>query len=257
MAEGAFRAAVAYENLADLPSTFVRATSSAPFLPVQMLRDPHIGRKWRGMSASESLFIDLGSPAPIDTVALVGCNVTGTTRLRGSLADSEAIAGTVIDTTNTGGDLRYRYQIMLLPEPVSVRYLRIDLDGAPDPIEAGRLVIGQRHSFRVNFGYGWDFRWVDPSKKVKSAGGSLHVEKKRPYRVLNLPFEFIDPETRWGFVEDLDARVGASADVLLLSHPLEPNFGQRAIWGFLPETTPNVESFFQNFSKTYTIEERL
>ncbi len=257
MAEGAFRAAVAYENLADLPTTFVRASSSAPFLPVQMLRDPHIGRKWRGMSASESLFVDLGAPQLVDTAALIGCNVTGSVRWRGALTDSEVQTGTVFDVASAGGDLRYGYQLPLLPEPVLARYLRFDLDGAPDPIEAGRLFIGRRHAFRINFGYGWDFRWVDPSRKTKSAGGSLHVDKKRPYRILNLPFEFIDPDARWGFVEDLDARIGSSSDILMLSHPLQPNFGQRAIWGFLPDTTPNVESFFQNFSKTYTIEERI
>jgi len=179
-------------------------------------------------------------------------------RARGSLIDSEAGSGVAFDVAQTGGDLRYRYQIALLPEPVDARFLRFDLDsGGADPVEAGRLYVGVRHQFRINFSYGWEPVWVDPSRKTKSDGGATHVLKKRRYRTWSLPFEHIEEAERWGFVEDLDARVGASGDVLMLSHPLEPNFGQRAIWGLIPEPSPTPESFFGNFTKTYQIEERL
>lgn len=257
MADGDFRAAVLYENLADLPTTAVRASSAAPFLPPQLLRDPHIGRKWRGLGNYETLFVDLGEPAEIDTVALVGCNVIGTMRVRGSATVPDAEAGLAFDHESASGDLRYGYQIALLPELRACRYLRIDLQTSQAPVQAGRLVIGRRHQFSVNFGYGWQMQPVDPSRKVKAAGGSTHIDRKRRYRVLNVTFDHISEAQRWGFVEDLDMRVGGSTDVLMLSHPLEVNHGQRAIWGLMPEPTPTAESFFQNFSKTYTIEERL
>lgn len=252
-----FRAAVLYENLADLPTTFLRASSAAPFLPAQNLRDQHIGRKWRGLGAAESLFLDFINPIEIDTLALVGCNVTGSVRVRGSNVDSQTEGAPVFDLAVTGGDLRYGYQIVLMAAPVATRFVRIDLNAGAGTVEAGRLVVGLRHQFEVNFAYGWQMTHVDPSPRTKSAGGATHIERKRRFRVLDVNFEHISSAQRWGFVEDMDARVGGSTDVLMISHPDEPNFGQRAIWGLLPEVTPTAESYFNNFAKSYRIEERL
>lgn len=256
-----FRACVAFNNLVDRPSTLIRASSSAPFLPVQLLRDPHIGRRWRGLSGVETLVLDFGGPVPIDTVALVGCNMTlaGSMRLRGSNTASQADEDTLFDETFAGGcNPRYGYQIGLLPEPVSVRYLRIDLSQPGSvSIEAGRLFVGIRHQYEVNFAYGWQMTWVDPSPKIKSAGGSTFIDRKRRFRVLDLVFEHVPEYQRWSFVEDLDATVGASTDILMLSHPEEADLGQRTVWGLNVEVTPTAESYFKRFVKSYRIEERL
>lgn len=255
-----FRACIAYDNRADAAGTILRASSSAPFLPPSLLRDPHIARKWRGLGQAVSLFLDFQSPTPIDTVALVGCSMTqaGTMRLRGSNSDSEGGAA-VFDLTVTGGcDPVYGYQMALLPEPMSARYLRIDLlQPGADAIDAGRLFVGVREQFAINFGYGWSARWVDPSIKTKSAGGSTHVDPKRKYRVVDLTFEFLPEDQRWGFVEAIDATKGASADVLMIRDPTASNLGQATVWGFQADTSAIVQAVWQRFSKQYQIEERL
>ncbi|KTR07479.1 hypothetical protein NS365_04115 [Aureimonas ureilytica] len=255
-----FRACIAYDNRADAATTILRASSSAPFLPPSLLRDPHIARKWRGLGQAASLFLDFQSPTPIDTVALVGCSMTqaGTMRLRGSNSDSEGGAA-VFDLTVTGCcDPVYGYQMALLPEPISARYLRIDLlQPGADGIDAGRLFVGPRCRFVSNFDFNWSMRWVDPSVKTKSAGGSTHVDPKRKYRIADLTFAELTEDQRWSFVEAIDASKGASADVLTILDPTAPNLGQVTIWGFQSETTPIVQAVWDRFSKQYQIEERL
>lgn len=255
-----FNAAVGYDNLAD--DAFVRASSAAPFLPVGLLKNRHIGRKWRGNSnPQESLFLDLGASVAVDTVALMGCNMgpAGTMRLRGSNTAADMSSGVIVDETFAGVcDPAYGYQIGLLGAEVEARYWRIDLEQAGLPyIEAGRLFLGAREQFAINFSYDWSYRWNDRSRKTTSRGGQTYVDRDNSFRTFSLAFNFLEREQRYGFVEELDREHGAHEDVLFIADPTHENIGQVTCWGLAASVSPVSQPFFEHFSKAYEIEERL
>ncbi|WP_099866075.1 hypothetical protein [Pararhizobium haloflavum] len=252
-------ACMAFRNLAD--GAFLRASSAAPFLPVQLLTDRHVGRKWRSTGNAAALFIDLGEATAVDTVALIGCSMdaTGSMRVRASNSNSEVTSGVVVDETFDGlCDPEYGYQLGLLGDATAARYWRIDLDqpGA-DYIEAGRLYIGDRYQFGINFQYGWEIRWIDRSRKTKSRGGQTFIDRDNQHRMFNLGFGFLRPDERYGFVEELDRINGAHEDVLFIGDPAADHLGKVSVWGLIEEVSPVSQPFFRHFAKPYTIEERL
>ena len=261
-----WNAAIAYDNRADRAS--ITASSSAILLPVSRLQDPHIARKWRSNgSASEFLTIDLGASVPVDTVALIGLNLTsdGTVRVRVSDMDTSAQAGEIYDSGDVGGaiDPRWGMLVHLLPEALVGRYVRIDLS---DPnaayIEAGRLFVGRRWQFQYNFAFGWSRQYVDRSRKTESRGGQTFIDRDVRYRMANISFELITQAQRWGFVEEVDRVNGTHDDVLLITQSDSDNLGRDCIWGLIsdldPITQPQV--WIEDapaYAKAYRITERL
>jgi hypothetical protein len=261
----AWNAAVAYLNLAD--DGIVTATTSASLAPPSVLQNQHVARKWRSVGNNEAIVIDLGSQQSIDTVALMGVNLsaTGTTRLRISTADTSGQDGSAYNGTSVAGrvDPSYGRLIFPVPSPVTGRYVRVDLaDASLSYIEAGRVFVGRRHQFPVNFSFGWNRGWRDRSRRVQSRGGQTYVERDNSYLTLEVSFEWVPKSDRYGFVEELDRLNGMHEDVLLILDPSSSNLGRDSIWGLVDEigtvTQPQVWLGDEEvYTKSYRISERL
>lgn len=254
-------AAILYLNLAD--DATLTPSSAQVQCPASLMQNPHVSRKWKTTaSASEYLIVDLGSAQSIDTIYLLGCSLSASavSRVRVSATDSSGAAGELYDSGDVTGavDQNYGTQPVLLDAAVSGRYVRFDFadPGATD-IQIGRLVIGLRTVFGINFGYNWQAQRVDRSVLTKTRGGQTQVFRDNAYRTIDLTFGFMSPSDRYGVVEAVDIACGASTDVLFIIDPESTNPARDSIWGLISDMTPAIQATLDIFTKQYKIEERL
>ncbi|HEV7337011.1 MAG TPA: discoidin domain-containing protein [Bosea sp. (in: a-proteobacteria)] len=260
----ASNARIGWQNRAD--EAGISASSFVIDTPPAILQNPHVARKWRGVAGeAEYLTFDLGAQRSIDCVALMGLNLTeaGLTRIRASTGDSSGQHGDAHDSDPAGASAgrvnpRYPSLIHLLPAPVTARYVRIDLaePGAPY-IEAGRAFIGLAEQVTYNFAFGWQRGFADRSRTTKSRGGQTYIDRDNGYRTLDLTFEAITQEQRYGLFEDVDQFNGKRTDILFVTDPTSGELGRDAIWGLVSEMTPIGQPHHRTYSKTFRIEERL
>jgi hypothetical protein len=250
-----------YPNLAD--GGTITASSSAALMSPRRLQNPHVARKWRGVSGgSEWVCVDLGAALSIDTVALVGINLTlaGSHRVRVSNSDPTGAAGELYNSGSLSAkvDPAYGYLVQLLTNPVTGRYVRVDVSDALSYIEAGRFVVGLRRVFAVNFAAGWSRGYEDLSRRRASRGGQTYIDRGDTYRKLELPFEFLSRTERNSLVEDLDLLAGTHDDVLVITDPLSSNLGRDSVWGLFDDLDPVVQPVMVDlFRKTFRVSERL
>lgn len=264
-------AALLYANLAD--DGTVTASSWAAAAPPSTLQDPHVSRRWKGRAGdTESITFDLGSAQSFDTVCLLGCqavdaddnqdNMTAAAirQIRLSASDPTAIAADAYDSGSVSGEISSKYgsMIELLTSPVSARYGRIDLSQAgAQALLAGRLVIGIRSQFTVNFDYGGGFGFGDNSRTKKAAGGQTFVDQELGYRIINLTFSTLDPDDRYDFVQEADRLNGLKDDVLFIVDTESSDIARDTVWGLVTNLSLPTQPSFAFFSKVYSIEERL
>src|SRR5215218_4599427 len=109
--------ALAYLNYAGDACT-VSASSQAGNMYPENVLNVHTAERWRGASGSEWLMADLGGAFPLNTIALMGCNLTptGTVRIRVSFSDATGLAGDLYDSGNVSGQTigDYGYLVRLL-----------------------------------------------------------------------------------------------------------------------------------------------
>lgn len=246
-------AAVLYDNLADRAA--VSASTSLILAPPERVQDVHVARRWRSLTAADHLVMDFGAAVSMDTVAALGLSATSA-RLRLSSVDQEE--GDLFDSGAGDASQPHRQAVWLLPAPVSARFARIDFVNAGGAfVEAGRIVAGLRSAFEINFDYGWGFSYGDLSKKARTRGGQTQVNRDDRYRMLDLTFSLISKADRYEIVDTIDRINGLSTDVLFVADPDSDDLARDTIWGLITETTPVIQPYFDRFSKTYRIEERL
>lgn len=247
-------AAVVHTNLAD--SATITASSSLLLAQPQRVQNEHVSRAWRSQLPTSYLIFDLGSALSIDTVAMIGITAS-TIRCRISATDDTGVTGELYDSTVVNVDQDYLQAIFALGSAVSGRYIRIDLTHSTlTYTEIGRAVIGLRSAFTTNFSYGWGRTFIDPSQRTKTRGQLTQITAERSYRLIELPFDWIDEADRYGFVETIDRVNGLKTDVLMLFDTDSANLPRDTIWGLITDATPVNQPFFDIFSKNYRIEER-
>ena len=157
------------------------------------------------------------------------------------------------------GSIREAYGalVRLLAAPVSARAVRIDLsEGGVEAIMAGRLVVGLRSPFTLNFGYGWSYGYSDMSRRRKSAGGQTFVDRDDRYRVLDLTYKSLSAADRYGHVHEIDRLNGISRDVLFMTDTDSAELDRDSIWGLVQDMSPASQPNSAYFQKTYRVEER-
>ena len=250
---------VAYINLAD--AGMITASSQKLLAPPSLLRDPHVLRRWRGNNgASDYFVVDLLGLKSVDTFGVFGLTLSaaGTIRVRASSADSSGAAADVYDSGAVTVDTLYNSFVGLMSSSALARYVRVDLsDPGADQVEAGRIFVGLREEFAINFKYDWNVQWFDRSTRTKTRGGQTQVFADNCYRVADITFDFLSPDQRYGLIESIDRINGLRTDILMIMEPNAANMAQRSIWGLVQDITPVSQSFFDVFSKQYKIEERL
>ena len=263
-------AAIIYANLSD--SGTVTASSWIAAAPPSMVQNHHVSRRWKGQAGNaEWLLLDLGALTSIDTVAVFGIqgifgdtqsnlSALALTRVRISTVDATGNAGNAHDSTSVAGRIRDSYGalVYLLTTPVSGRYVKIDIsESTASAILAGRLVVGLRNLFTINFSFGWGFGYVDLSRKKKSAGGQTFIARDDRYRVLTASFETLVEADRYAFVHDADRLNGISQDVLFMINTASSQPDRDSVWGLMQDMTPPTQPNPSFFQKQYVIEERL
>lgn len=261
--------AILYQNLAD--DGVVSASSWIAAAPPSVLQNTHVTRRWKGSNgAAEYILVTWSSAQSIDTIALFGCAVVdasvervmsaaASSRIRVSSVDLTGLAGDLYDSGNVVGAIREEYGalVSLRPATLSARAVRIDLsESGVDAIVAGRIVIGLRSAFTLNFGYGWAIGYDDLSRIRKSAGGLSFVDRDDRYRVLNLTYESLDQADRYAHVHEIDRINGVSRDVLLMTNVDSTQLDRDSIWGLIQDMSPPMQPNLAYFSKSYRIEER-
>lgn len=256
--------AIAYANLAD--DGLMSASNQQILLPASNVQTPHVEERWRSVTNSAYLVCDLGAEVEFDTIALFGltAGAAAEARVRSSATDAAVESGILYDSgTLVAGDAAfdpdYGALVDLLAEPVTGRYVRIDLlDPDGDYVEAGRLFIGLRTAFAYNFAPGWSRSWVDRSQRSRTRGGQTQVWVDNRYRTVDLNFEWLSDSQRHGIVETIDRLHGVHADVLLIVDAESTNVPRDSVWGLVADVTPVTQgSLIDIFGKQYRIEERL
>jgi hypothetical protein len=252
-------ACIAYRNLADTATLL--ASSQELLAPVTNLQHPDVSRRWRSTEAGLGSFVvDLGALTSIDTVALIGTTMSasGTLRIRISATDSTGVAGGLFDSGVDLVDADYNQTIALLTTPVSGRYILFSLaDADADYVEAGRVFVGLRSQFEINFSYGWSITTVDRSVTKDTRGGQTQVWRDNLYRVFDVAFENLSVSERYGFIEEIERANALKDDVLFVADTDSTNLARDSVWGLIQTTTPIVQPYFDRFSKSYKIKERL
>lgn len=261
-------AAICGINLADLGR--IGASSQVLAMSSGLIQSPHVEQRWRAQTNAASFVVDLLSLQEIDTIALRGLTMgsNGTVRLRASSADASGEAGDILDLAVAQGsqhlDTRYGALTYLFDDPEEVRYIRFDLYD-PDAlmVECGRAFVGLRTAFTYNFAYGWQVQWVDRSTRQKSRGGQTLTWQDNKYRVLDLSFEHVTEDQRFGIVEEIDRDNGLTQDVFVITDTASANLARDSILGLVSDITPVIQPvgvWDANgplYAKQYKIEERL
>ncbi len=258
-------AAIGWQNLSDAGT--ITATSFAPLMTPDRLKNHHVARKWRALTNTVSLIIDLGAMRTFNSVSLFGLNMTlgGNVRVRASVADTSGQDGSAYDSSALAGRVNPEFGafVLCIPSQISARYVRIDLaDAALSYMEAGRLVIMNLYTFAFNFSPGWTGQYIDRSRLSESRGGQTRVDADNKYRRREVTFEQITEWEKVNVIDVIDRRNGASVDVLMVFDPDASELGAEAIWGLLDPTAlsqPTVAADGDGYvySKTFAIKERL
>lgn len=251
-------AAFAHINLAD--SAAITVSSQETDLPGSFLQNVHVERRWRSQSDSDDIIIDLGANTLIDTIGLFGTTMSaiGTARVLVSTQAGGSASGDLYTESAVVVDDDYNCRILLLPAPVSGRYVRIYLeDIGAAYVSAGRPFVGQRTALSYNFGYGWQRGRVDRSRRDETAGGQTQVWRDNSYRTLDVTFQCLTEAERNGLVEQIDLLNGTHTDVLFIIDPASSNLARDSIFGLMAEMTAVEQSFLDIFTKQYKIKERL
>jgi hypothetical protein len=235
-------AAVGVTNLADAAASTVTVDASVASAPAAKLLNPHVGNKSRVNAAAWYIQIDHGSSLSIDTVMLAGVSsslaAAGITfRVRGG-PNADMLAPT-FDTGTISGAPYFSADYGLfvyLRAAVSVRYLRIDLaETAVTYLEAGRLFVGLRDAFDLNFEAPWARSAVRGSVATIGVGGQTFVDLRRGHWRQSARFGFLSAADRNGFLETIAVATvnGGHKDMLWIPDPDSTNLSRDCLWGYV------------------------
>jgi hypothetical protein len=254
-------ACIAYTNLADTAVT-ITAGSQSLLLPVSNIQVPHVARKWRSLpsiGSNDFILLDYGTSISMDTFAVMGINGNAI-RYRLSNTDPTAATAEVYDSGVLTVDQSYMSSIVILPSPLSARYMSITVankTAANLYVEVGRVFVGLKTQFSYNYVKGWQRTWTDLSNKSKTRGGQTQIFNNAVYRTYDVTFDFLSQSDRDGFVENIDRVNAQKTDVLFIGNPASSNISRDSVWGLMTTLTPVVQQYVGIYSKQYIIEERL
>jgi hypothetical protein len=248
-------------------------TSAATNMPVRrtsgLLQQEDTRRVWRGAGGAavlESVFFDFGSvQSDINQVSLIYTNLAAVdaTRCRLSVADPTCVTNTY-DSTSIAGrvDPNYRSLHFLTTPVSSPRYGRIDLTRAAGSPEGGFLHAGPYTQYSINYAFGAQRTWVDPSEQKKTKGGQTKIRAAEVSAHV-VPDGLPHRDRALGAGRGDGHRQRRRDSVLFFFDPSSTNLGRDSIYGLLTEVSPvaAIQAFGSDglgmFSRPYVVDERL
>jgi len=235
-------AAIVLSNFVDVTATIISASNFIATAPPSMLREEHVGRKWRDNAASTWILADLASSQTIDTVALFGVSSLGSSssfQLRLSSVDSTGVAGDVFNSGTITGTQYFdaNYQTFgFLGSAASARYVRLDISQPTAPyIEAGRWLIGLRQQLTTNFQVPWTRSARRGSADTIGVGGQTFVDRRTGYWSVNASFNFITESERTALIEQLGIAIVNTGhrDILWINDAASTQYPRDFVWGYI------------------------
>ena len=208
-------------------------------MPLANLQDAQPRRRARLNAASATIDVDLLAALPVDCVKLLSTTLSAKATIRVRLANVSSFATVLADTGTINAEAQDEAQgnvVLVLPAPVTARYLRIDLtDGAAAFMDIGLLVAGQLWRLQRGTGYG-----------IREGRVMLDRRDRNPFTGAEFPVPAIINPRFAAFTlpalsvaearnqhRDLLRRLGAAGDALWIAElgdsMVERN--RRAIWG--------------------------
>jgi hypothetical protein len=134
------------------------AQATIATMPITNLQDPQPRRRARLMGSSATITADLGAEVPVDCVALISTTLGAGAMVLARLSNVANFSVTLADTGLVNAEAQDESQgdvVLVLPAPVTARYLRVYLtDGAAPYMDIGLLVAGQLWRLLRSTAYG-------------------------------------------------------------------------------------------------------
>lgn len=227
-----------YDNVAK-GAVLNSAQANVPSMPLANLQDAQPRRRARLNAASATIDVDLLAALPVDCVALLSTTLSANTNIRVRLANVSSFATVLADTGTISTEAQDEAQgnvVLVLPAPVTARFLRIDLsDGAAAFMDIGLLVAGQLWRLQRGTAYG-----------IREGRVMLDRRDRNPFTGAEFPVPAIINPRFAAFTlpalsvaearnqhRDLLRRLGAAGDALWIAELGDSltERNRRAIWG--------------------------
>ena len=256
-----------YDNSAR-GAVLASAQATVPSMPVANLQDPQPRRRVRFNATAATLDVDLLVPAAVDCVALISTTLSASATIRLRLANVADFSAVLSDTGTINAEAQDEAQgnvVVVLPAPITARYLRIDLaDGAASLMDVGVLAAGALWRLLRGTAYG-----------IREGRVMLDRRDRNPFTGAEFPVPAIANPRLAAFtlpsLSVAEARtqhralvraLGAAGDALWIA---ELNDGQaernrRAIWGAVNAPGEDAVISRDNLplsSRAFRIQERL
>lgn len=180
---------IQYDNLLDDAS--LTASSTATGYSADYLKDIHLSAKWRSTGdTSENIVVDLGSAMSVDSIAILGHNLTSGATLKIQGNDTDAWGAPSVDETITAS----ADDIVHFFTSASHRYWRFTFADASNPdgyIEAGRLFVGGYTEVTKAMAKSFPEQYIDTSEQYFSESGQVFGVSGYRYRVYNFSFPYL------------------------------------------------------------------
>ena len=256
-----------YDN-AIKSATLASAQATVPSMPLANLQDAQPRRRARLNAASATIDVDLLAALQVDCVALLSTTLSATATIRMRLANVSSFATLLADTGSINAEAQDGAQgnvVLVLPAPVTARYLRIDLtDGAAAFMDIGLLVAGQLWRTERSIAYGIEEGrlMLDRRDRNSFTGAEFPVPAifNPRYARFTLPV-LSDAEVR-NQHRSLVRQLGAARDGLVILDIADglAERNRRALWGALNEPGGNAGTIMAAFNiseRSFLVTERV
>jgi hypothetical protein len=215
------------------------AQASIATMPITNLQDPQPRRRVRLMGSSATITADLGAEVPVDCIALISTTLGAGAMVQARLSNVANFSVTLADTGLVNAEAQDESLgnvVLVLPTPVTARYLRVDLtDGAAPYMDIGLLVAGQL--WRVQRGTAYGIRegrvMLDRRDRNPYTGAEFPVPAIVNPRMAAFTLPALSTAEARNQHRDMVRRLGAARDTLWIAElgdsMAERN--RRAIWG--------------------------
>jgi hypothetical protein len=239
------------------------ASHETTTLPVANLATDDILKIWRALgTTAASAQADLGRPRDIRVLGLFGlARLAASDKIRWRLG-STAGAGDVYDSgvIDCGRFAGYAQSVHCLPETLSARHVRVDLDApsqaAANYIDAGRLWAGNGWQGIRNYSYGAQDDIDDgKSQQVdadRAPASSVFIDARTPGRVKSFGFEAMSPAEKYTVLE-IKRIAGRKRQVVFVPDPADPEIQREALLGIVETADPIRQMNFPTRATAFTL----
>lgn len=264
-------------------------SATLPLVNLQNRQVQKVSRSTGVTTANSQFAIDLGAARTIGVLALVVHNISVSGKVRITAANNSGFTSpgyqsAWIDVWPAGmipqnlleweddnfwlgtlsADSRAGYQspfIHLLPVAQSFQYWKVEIDDTGNSagyIQLGRLFMAQGWRPTVNYSYGADLGYQDPTPIDTSLSGAEFFDVRGKYRVFRFGLQYITSSECYDYALQLQRLAGVSGEVLLMQdsddtalQPVRAFVGRLRTLGGIKQTLPTA------FEASFEIKELL